>query len=58
MAEIRICDRNNKLIRTHRRSYRDFPKSLEKERTVSYTSFVIQVFDFLNSTVRFIAIVV
>ena len=26
MAEIRICDRNNKLICTHRRSYKEFPK--------------------------------
>lgn len=26
MAEIRICDKNNKLICTHRRSYKDFPK--------------------------------
>lgn len=30
MAEIRICDRNNKLICTHRRSYTDFPKYITK----------------------------
>ena len=30
MAEIRICDRNNKLICTHRRSYRDFPKYITR----------------------------
>ena len=30
MAEIRICDRNNKLICTHRRSYKDFPKYITK----------------------------
>jgi hypothetical protein len=26
IAEIKICDRNNKLICTHRRSYKDFPR--------------------------------
>ena len=26
MAEIKICDKNNKLICTHHRSYKDFPK--------------------------------
>lgn len=31
MAEIRICDRNNKLICTHRRSYKDFPKYITKQ---------------------------
>lgn len=31
MAEIRICDKNNKLICTHRRSYKDFPKYITKE---------------------------
>ncbi len=30
MAEIRICDRNNKLICTHRRSYKDFPRYITK----------------------------
>ena len=30
MAEIRICDRNNKLICTHRRSYKDFPKYITR----------------------------
>lgn len=30
MAEIRICDRNNKLICTHGRSYKDFPKYITK----------------------------
>lgn len=30
MAEIRICDQNNKLICTHRRSYKDFPKYITK----------------------------
>lgn len=30
MAEIRICDKNNKLICTHRRSYKDFPKYITK----------------------------
>ena len=30
MAEIRICDRNNKLICTHRRYYKDFPKYITK----------------------------
>ena len=30
MSEIRICDRNNKLICTHRRSYTDFPKYITK----------------------------
>lgn len=30
MAEIRICDRNNKLVCTHRRSYKDFPKYITK----------------------------
>ncbi len=30
MAEIRICDRNNKLICTHRRSYKEFPKYITK----------------------------
>ena len=30
MAEIRICDRNNKLICTHRRSYTTFPKYITK----------------------------
>ena len=31
MAEIRICDKNNKLICTHRRSYKDFPKYITKQ---------------------------
>lgn len=30
MAEIRICDKNNKLICIHRRSYKDFPKYITK----------------------------
>ena len=30
LAEIRICDRNNKLICTHRRSYKDFPRYITK----------------------------
>lgn len=30
MGEIRICDRDNKLICTHRRSYKDFPKYITK----------------------------
>ncbi len=30
MAELRICDKNNKLICTHRRSYKDFPKYITK----------------------------
>ena len=30
MAEIRICDRNNKLVCTHRRSYTTFPKYITK----------------------------
>ena len=30
IAEIRICDRNNKLICTHRRSYKDFPRYITK----------------------------
>lgn len=30
MAEICICDRNNKLICTHRRSYKDFLKYITK----------------------------
>ena len=30
MAEIRICDRNNKLLCAHRRSYTDFPKYITK----------------------------
>lgn len=30
MAEIRICDQNNKLICVHRRSYKDFPKYITK----------------------------
>ena len=30
MAEIRICDRNNKLICSHHRSYKDFPKYITK----------------------------
>lgn len=30
MGEIRICDKNNKLICTHRRSYKDFPKYITK----------------------------
>ena len=30
MAEIRICDRNNKLICSHRRSYTTFPKYITK----------------------------
>lgn len=30
MAEVLICDRNNKLICTHRRSYKDFPKYITK----------------------------
>lgn len=30
MTEIRICDRNNKLLCTHRRSYKDFPKYITK----------------------------
>lgn len=31
MAEIRICDRNNKLICTHRRSYKEFPKYITRQ---------------------------
>lgn len=31
MAEIRICDRNNKLLCTHRRSYKEFPKYITKQ---------------------------
>ena len=31
IAEIRICDRNNKLICTHRRSYKDFPRYITKD---------------------------
>jgi transposase len=31
MSEIRICDRNNKLICTHRRSYADYPKYITKQ---------------------------
>ncbi len=31
MAEIRICDRNNKLICTHRRSYNEFPRYITKD---------------------------
>ena len=30
MAEIRICDRNNKLLCSHRRSYTNFPKYITK----------------------------
>ena len=30
IAEIKICDRNNKLICTHRRSYKDFPRYITK----------------------------
>ena len=30
IGEIRICDKNNKLICTHRRSYRDYPKYITK----------------------------
>ena len=30
MAEIRICDRNNKLVCSHRRSYTTFPKYITK----------------------------
>lgn len=30
IGEIRICDQNNKLICTHRRSYKDFPKYITK----------------------------
>ena len=30
LGEIRICDKNNKLICTHRRSYKDFPKYITK----------------------------
>jgi len=31
MAEIRICDRNNKLLCTHRRSYKEFPRYITKD---------------------------
>lgn len=31
MAEIRICDKNNKLLCTHRRSYKEFPKYITKQ---------------------------
>lgn len=31
MAEIRICDRNNKLICTHHRSYKEFPKYITRQ---------------------------
>lgn len=31
MAEIRICDHNNKLICTHRRSYKEFPKYITRQ---------------------------
>lgn len=31
MAEVRICDRNNKLICSHRRSYKEFPKYITKQ---------------------------
>lgn len=31
MGEIRICDKNNKLLCTHRRSYKDFPKYITKQ---------------------------
>lgn len=31
MAEIRICDRNNKLICNHKRSYNEFPKYITKD---------------------------
>ena len=31
MTEIQICDRNNKLICTHKRSYNEFPKYITKE---------------------------
>lgn len=31
MTEIRICDRNNKLICKHKRSYKDFPKYITDE---------------------------
>ena len=30
IGEIRICDKNNRLICTHRRSYKDFPKYITK----------------------------
>ena len=30
IGEIRICDKNNKLLCTHRRSYKDFPKYITK----------------------------
>lgn len=31
LSEIRICDRNNRLICTHRRSYTDFPKYITED---------------------------
>ena len=31
MSEIRICDKNNKLLTTHPRSYKDFPRYITKE---------------------------
>lgn len=31
LGEIRICDKNNRLICTHRRSYKDFPKYITKD---------------------------
>ncbi len=31
MSEIRICDENNKLLTTHPRSYKDFPRYITKE---------------------------
>ena len=31
MSEIRICDENNRLLTTHPRSYKDFPRYITKE---------------------------
>ena len=31
MSEIRICDENNRLLTTHSRSYKDFPRYITKE---------------------------
>ena len=34
MSEIRICDENNRLLTTHSRSYKDFPRYITKEEHV------------------------
>ena len=36
MAEIRICDRDNKLICTHRRSYTTFPRYITKSEHMPF----------------------